>query len=170
MFKLGAACWDNCQTTPLSSLSNPAPSAHYSFCKTVLPLLSIRFRLLCCVCDQGVLTNQQVWIWNLASAALCSMLVDHNCACGGWGSSGHAGVGIADYTMLRRVTQCRHHRLHSVTQCYAVWATSIRCRKDRKCAPASSASSVSSSCFGLSSFPFSVFIILSVCVAMIWLP
>ena len=117
MFKLGAACWDNCQTTPLSSLSNPAPSTHYSFCKTVLPLLSIRFRLLCCACDQGVLTNQQVWIWNLASAALCSMLVDHNCACGGWGSSGHAGVGIADYTMLRRVTQCRHHRLHSVTQC-----------------------------------------------------
>ena len=116
MYELGAACWDNCQTTPLSSLSNPAPSTHYSFCKTVLPLLSIRFRLLCCACDQGVLTNQQVWIWNLASAALCSMLVDHNCACGGWGSSGHAGVGIADYTMLRRVTQCRHHRLHSVTQ------------------------------------------------------
>ena len=53
------------------------------------------------------------------------------------------------------------------TQCYTVWATSIRCRKDRKCAPASSASSVSSSCFGFSSFLFRVFIILSVCVSMI---
>ena len=45
-----------------------------------------------------------------------------------------------------QTTQCYtvFRTLHSVTQCYAVWATSIRCRKDRKCA------SRTCSCFILS--------------------
>ena len=112
MYELGAACWDNCQTTPLSSLSNPLqvlstlfakPFSHYYLFASDCCVVHLRsecfnkpaaFDLEPCIC---------------CPFAPCWLII-----------IAHVVVEAAAVTRVwaSQTTQCyTDHTMHNVTQC-----------------------------------------------------
>ena len=78
MYELGAACWDNCQATPLSSLSNPFQVLSTLFAKPFFHYYLFASDCYIALVIRVFLQTSRFGFGTLHLLPLCSMLVDHN--------------------------------------------------------------------------------------------